>query len=74
MDLRRTPQKKKDNAMKPVNKHSGGHDRPQPTQSEHVTVTAQDMTPEQERQWQSALDLLLDAMVRQQLEGKDQVT
>ncbi len=64
--------KKKDSvADSPNDKHEGARVQLETSDLNTITVTALQMTPEQERQWASALDLLLDAMVRQQLEGED---
>jgi hypothetical protein len=70
--VRKTRKKKKDSATTfPKGNHEGERVALKYPELNKVTVTASQMTSEQERHWQSALALLFDAMVRQEIEGKD---
>ena len=65
--------KNKQESARPTANSNRGGERPSSTQAESskFALAVNRMTPEQERQFTSALDLLLDELVRQSHEGRE---
>jgi hypothetical protein len=68
--MKKSKKQKKDSVSTAANETTGGTGGPKDPWSSNFAVTAVRMTCEQERQWQHALGLLLDEVVREINEGK----